>query len=42
MEETQCTNKRPMLAGRQKVFQVYMLFNIKKTQGPTMNLSDFS
>ena len=33
LEETQYTNKRPMLAGRQILFQVYMLFNINKTHG---------
>ena len=38
--ETQFKNKRPMRAGSRIMFQMFSFLNIKKTQGPTMNLSE--
>ena len=40
LEDTQYKNKRPMLAGRQIMFQIFSFVNINKTQGHPMNLSD--
>ena len=37
--ETQYKSKRPLLIGRQIMFQVFS-FIINKTQGPTMDLND--
>ena len=43
LEETLDKNERPMLTGRRIVLQVFLfcIYNIKKTRGHTMNLSDF-
>ena len=40
LEETQYKNKRPMRTCRQIMFQVCLFFNVCKTHGHTMNLSD--
>ena len=39
-EETQYKNRCPMLTGRQIMFQLFLFFNVNKTRGRTMNLSD--
>ena len=40
LEETKYKNQRPELTGRQIRFQVFLFFNVKKTQEHTINLSD--
>ena len=35
--ETHCKNKRPMLTGRQVMYQMFSFFNINKTQEHRMN-----
>ena len=40
LAKSQQKNKRPLLPGRQIMFQICPFFNIIKTQGPTMNLCD--
>ena len=42
LEETQSMNKFPMLTGKDIMFQTFSFFNTNKTQGHTMNLSDFA